>query len=234
MPPSLTASPDAAGPSADRGSGSRGPDEQDLVDRVKRGDLSGFELLMRRNNQRLYRVIRSVLRQEAEVEDAMQETYCSAFMHLDQWQGRAKFSTWLLKIGVNEALARARRKPIEVLDEHPEAQGVMERASVVRNPEEQAGQREMVAIVEAALDRLPPDHRQVFVLRVVESLDTAESAEVLGISEAAVKQRLHRAREVLQGQIEAQVGTAVAAAFGFLGQRCDRIVAGVMARIARG
>ena len=100
----------------------------------------------------------------------------------------------------------------------------------MRTPEQQVGSHEMVAIVEAAIDRLPDDYRQVLVLRMVDSLDTAETAEVLGLGEAAVRQRLHRAREMLEKDVERQVGSVMQAAFGFLGRRCDRIVAEVMRR----
>jgi RNA polymerase sigma-70 factor, ECF subfamily len=204
-------------------------DEQ-LVERVKGGDLSAFEQLMRRHNQKLYRAVRSVLRDE--VEDVMQDTYLAAFRQLHQFAGRAKFSTWLLRIGFNEALARMRRHARMVdLDELPENQTTVGgKYGTVRTPEQQASNHEVLAIVEAALDRIPDDYRQVFMLRMIDSLDTAEVADVLGLSEAAVQQRLHRARAMLQGQIEAHVGKAVRSAFGFLGSRCDRVVANVIRR----
>jgi RNA polymerase sigma-70 factor (ECF subfamily) len=219
----------------DAGSPRQKPGDDDLVERVKRGDLTAFELLMRRHNQRLYRAIRSILRTGAEVEDAMQDTYLSAFKHLDQFEGRAQFGTWLLKIGIHEALARVKRPAVVVvaLDDLPEGKGsIMERRETDRTPEQQASNHEMIALVEAALDRLPDDYRQVFMLRLVDSLDTAETADVLGLTETAVRQRLHRAREMLQGDVEAQVGSVVQSAFGFLGPRCDRIVANVMGRLS--
>lgn len=211
-----------------------GPEDQELVGRVKGGDVSAFELLMRRHNQRLYRVVRSVLGAGSEAEDAMQETYFSAFTHLGQFQGRAKFSTWLLKIGINEALGRVRRQGrVVALEDLPEDKRAMrEPDEAVPTPEQHASNRQMGAIVEAALDRLPLEYRQVFVLRMVESLDTAETAAVLGLTEDNVKQRLHRARAMLQGHIETQVGNAAQSVFGFLGARCDSVVANVMARIA--
>ena len=104
----------------------------------------------------------------------------------------------------------------------------------VRTPEQQVSNNEMVAIVEAAIDRLPDDYRQVFVLRTVDALDTAETAEVLGMGEAAVRQRLHRAREMLQADIQRQIGAAARTAFGFLGRRCDRIVANVLRQVRHG
>jgi RNA polymerase sigma-70 factor (ECF subfamily) len=207
-----------------------------LVERVRAGELAAFELLMRRHNQRLYRLVRSILHDDAEVEDVMQESYCAAFAHLDQFAGRASFLTWLLTIGRNEALARRRRRArLVAVGDAPEKESpAMEPSVPVRTPEERASSHELVALVEAAVDRLPDDYRQVFALRVLDALDTAETAEVLGLSEDAVKQRLHRARALLQGEIEARVGVAFEAAFGFLGPRCDRVVAGVMRRISGG
>ena len=206
-----------------------------LVARVRAGELAAFELLMRRHNQRLYRLVRSVLHDDAEVEDVMQETYCAAFSHLDRFEGRATFLTWLLTIGRNEALARRRRRArLVAVGELPHEESEPMESVPVRTPEERAASHEMVALVEAALDRLPDDYRQVFALRVLDSLDTAETAAVLGVSEDAVKQRLHRARALLQGEIEARVGVALESAFGFLGPRCDRVVAAVMRRISRG
>jgi RNA polymerase sigma-70 factor (ECF subfamily) len=209
-------------------------EDAQLVDRVKAGDRSGFELLMRRHNQRLFRAVRSVLRNDAEVEDVMQDAYCAAFVHLDQFQGRAKFSTWLLRIGVNEALGRLRRQRTIAIDDLSLVQGarVQNQSTPSETPEQQLSGREMVALVEKALDRLPIEYRSVFVLRVIESLDTAESADVLGLSEAAVKQRLHRAREMLQSHLATQLDAALPNTYAFLGARCDRLVANVMAKLA--
>jgi RNA polymerase sigma-70 factor (ECF subfamily) len=212
-------------------SGSRSDEE--LVERAKEGDLGAFALLMRRHNQKLYRAIRSILRSGPDIEDSMQDAYVAAFRGLPRFEGRAKFSTWLLKIGINEALGRVRRRVCFLdLDESPEELAHMEeQCGPIQTPEEQASHHQLVAIVEAALDQLPDDYRQVLMLRGVESLDTAEAAEVLGLTEAALKQRLHRARSMLLGELEGQVGAALQAAFGFLGDRCDLVVAGVMHRI---
>ena len=209
------------------------PDEQ-LVDRVKQGDLTAFELLVRRHNQRLYRAIRSVLRSGEEIEDAMQDTYFAALKHVDQFEGRAQFGTWLLKIGINEARARLRRRGrLVALDDLPDGRSIpapTAEQNPVRTPEQQVGSHEIITLVEAAIDRLPDDYRQVLVLRMVDALDTAETAEVLGLGEAAVRQRLHRARQMLEKDVERTVGSVMQSAFGFLGPRCDRIVAEVMRR----
>jgi RNA polymerase sigma-70 factor (ECF subfamily) len=220
--------------SAEAGEGIPGQTDEQLVERVKGGDLSAFELLVRRHNQRLYRAIRAVLRTGEEIEDAMQDTYFAALKHIDQFEGRAQFGTWLLKIGINEARARLRRRTrLVALDDLPEERtptSALGEQDPVRTPEQQAGNNEIIALVEAAIDRLPDDYRQVLVLRMVDALDTAQTAEVLGLAEAAVRQRLHRAREMLERDVEKRVGSVMQSAFGFLGQRCDRIVAEVMRR----
>jgi RNA polymerase sigma-70 factor (ECF subfamily) len=218
----------------DTDDGAARPTDEALVERVKQGDLSAFELLVRRHNQRLYRAVRSVLRTGEEVEDAMQDTYFAALKHIEQFEGRAQFGTWLLRIGINEARARLRRRGrLVALDDLPADKaataGLAEREPV-RTPEQQVGNHEIVAVVEAAIDRLPDDYRQVLVLRMVDALDTAQTAEVLGMGESAVRQRLHRAREMLEKDVQRQVGSVMQAAFGFLGARCDRIVAEVMRR----
>jgi RNA polymerase sigma-70 factor, ECF subfamily len=222
----------APAPANSVGAGAGHTDEQ-LVERVREGDLTAFELLVRRHNQRLYRAIRSVLRSSEEVEDAMQDTYFAALKHVDQFEGRAQFGTWLLKIGINEARARLRRRGrLVALDDVPEGQNAPSptEQNPVRTPEQQVGSHEIITLVEAAIDRLPDDYRQVLVLRMVDALDTAETAEVLGLGEAAVRQRLHRARQMLEKDVERRVGSVMQNAFGFLGPRCDRIVAEVMRR----
>jgi RNA polymerase sigma-70 factor (ECF subfamily) len=225
---------EAPAPANNVGAGAGHQADEQLVERVKQGDLTAFELLVRRHNQRLYRAIRSVLRSGEEVEDAMQDTYFAALKHVHQFEGRAQFGTWLLKIGINEARARLRRRGrLVALDDLPEAgrdPSDMAEHNPVRTPEQQVGSHEVLALVEAAIDRLPADYRQVLVLRMVDSLDTAATAEVLGLGETAVRQRLHRARQMLEKDVERTVGTVMQNAFGFLGARCDRIVAEVMRR----
>jgi RNA polymerase sigma-70 factor (ECF subfamily) len=213
-------------------------DEEVLVDWARNGDMNACEALMRRYNQRLYRAIRSVLRTDVDVEDTMQDTYVAVLRNLDQLKGRAQFGTWLLKIGTNAALARLRqRMRVVQLDDLPDLddlEPIGDRgAGDPRTPEQQVSNHEIVAIVEQAIDRLPYDYRQVFMLRTIEGLDTSETAEVLGLGEDAVRQRFHRAREMLQVDIHGQVGTAVLGmAFGFLGRRCNRIVASVLQRLS--
>jgi RNA polymerase sigma-70 factor (ECF subfamily) len=211
------------------------PSDEEVVRRVRGGDTALFEVLMRRNNQRLYRAVRAVLRDEAEAEDVMQQAYLSAFAHLHQFAGEARFSTWLLRIGVNEALGRLRqrRRHLEPIDDREDDDSTEPLAleAHMPTPEDRAAHRELAVLLESIVDGLPRTYREVFVLRLVEGLDTAETAAVLELGEEAVKQRLHRARGILQQALEAQVGASVAAAFEFHAARCDRVVAAVMLRL---
>jgi RNA polymerase sigma-70 factor (ECF subfamily) len=210
--------------------------EETLVDRARTGDMTACAALMRRYNQRLYRAIRSVLKTGSDVEDTMQDTYVAVLRNLEQFEGRAQFGTWLLKIGTNAALARMRKQMRVVqLDDLPDLDDLEPMLHVdghaPHTPEQQVSNYEMVALVEEAIDRLPYDYRQVFMLRMIEGLDTAKTAEVLGLGEDAVRQRLHRAREMLQTDIRGQDDSAIPVAFGFLGRRCNRVVANVLQRL---
>ncbi len=209
--------------------------DEELIRRIRGGDTALFEVIMRRYNTRLYRVARAILRDDAEAEDVMQQAYVNAFVHLDQFADRAKFSTWLTKIAVYEALARARRaRRIE----HPADDGDHEgtqmdhMASPHRTPEAEAYGRELSAILESAVAALPETFRTVFMLRDVEGLSTTEVAECLGVKADTVKTRLFRARAHLRRDLTARVGVEAPSAFQFHASRCDRVVAGVMARLS--
>jgi RNA polymerase sigma-70 factor, ECF subfamily len=199
-----------------------------IVERVRRGDTALFEVLMRRHNRKLYRAVRSVLRSESEIEDVMQQAYVAAFQHLDQFAGTARFSTWLIRIAVNEALARVRRSHRFV---DGAAEDVATRRSHERDPEARAADGELRRVLEEAIDGLAPSYRTVFVLREIEDLSTEEVAELLGLSVEAVKVRLHRARKQLRDALYARAGLASAEVFPFHDPRCDRVVHAVLARI---
>jgi len=205
------------------------PDEE-IVPRILAGETALFEVLMRRHNERVYRAARAILRDGREAEDVMQEAYVNAYTHLDQFDGRAQFSTWLTRIAVNEALARARtRGRYEPLDA-----GSLETfmpISSAPDPERQALGRELGALIESAVDQLGDGYRQVFMLRQVEGLSTAETAQILGVSEDVIKTRFSRARHALQNDLLERVGGAAGTAFPFGQAHCDAMVAAVMARI---
>ena len=201
--------------------------DEEIVRRVSSGDVQMFEVLMRRYNQRLYRAARAILQDDAEAEDAVQQTYLNAYRHLDQFEGCAQFSTWLTRIAVYEALARRRRVGGNPTSSHD---GLVETvASPSPDPERQAYGKEVSVLLESALAELPDGYRSVFMLREVDGLSTAETARLLGITDATVKTRLHRAKGLLQRKLHA---VTPAEAFSFDGVRCDRLVAGVMRRLA--
>src|SRR5437016_9983895 len=209
--------------------------DDEVVRRVLDGDIGLFEIIMSRYNQRLFRVARSVVKDDSEAEDIIQEAYVRAYEHLNQFEGRARFSTWLTKIAIYEAYARVRRIDYQKIDSISllEDQG-LDMKSKERNPEQQIYDGELKMVLEKAFDALPDDYRSVFMLREIEGLSTAEAAECLEISEENVKTRLHRARALLQRELYSLAATNENAAFQFLGDRCDRIVARVLQRILSG
>ena len=208
------------------------PDDT-LIEQVLAGNTGLFELLMRRYNERVYRTVRSIVRDEREVEDVMQQAYVNAFTHLHQFNGSARFSTWLTRIAMNEALARVRRQGrFDSFDEESSNVELFTTLNQSDNPERQAFAHELRDLLEWAIDRLPGGMREVFVLREVEGLSTLEVAECLGVSDDVVKTRLSRARAMLRRLLIERTGAAAAEAFRFYRPRCDRVVANVLARIA--
>ena len=205
--------------------------DDELVARVRAGDSSQFAVLIRRYNQRLYRIARAITGSESEAEDVTQQAFLSAFQHLGQFAGKAQFASWLTRIAVNEAFARSKkqRRYVELADVE-----TAPTSSATHSPEVDAIRAEARGILEAALDELAQHHRTVFVLRDVEELSTAETAAALGISVEAVRTRLHRARAALRDLLLDRFGLAAADVFPFAGERCDRIVAGVFADLERG
>lgn len=223
----------ASMPELDRAAWDALPDEA-VVQRIRGGETALFEILMRRYNQRLYRVTRSILRNDAEAEDVMQEAYVRAYEHLHQFAGKAKFSTWLTKIAVYEALGRLRRSGrTEDFDSISEM-SVHTMAKVTAdtpNPERQAYDHELRLVLEGAIDALPESYRSVFVLRVVEGLSVAETAACLDVGAETVKTRFHRARSFLRKEIHERAGIVAADVFPFHLSRCDRVVEAVFRRI---
>jgi RNA polymerase sigma-70 factor, ECF subfamily len=206
-------------------------DEQ-IVAQVVAGQTALFEVLMRRHNERIYRAARAIVRDDREAEDVMQQAYVNAYAHLRQFDGRAKFSTWLTRIAVNEALARARKQGrYEPFDEQTPAAGDVFMSRQQADPERQAFTRELGSLLESAVDSLPDGAREVFMLREIEGLSTAETAACLGVSEDVIKTRLSRARAALRRDLFERAGLAASNAFTFERPRCDRIVAAVMERI---
>jgi len=207
------------------------PCDEEIVSKVIAGEVALFEVLMRRHNQRVYRTIRAILKDEVEVEDVMQQTYICVYSKLRQFAGTAKFSTWLTKIAINEALGRIRREARFVSGQDVAQLGngtPMKLATDDANPEERAGTRELVTMLESAIDALPQSYRSVVMLREIEGMSTAEAAEVLGVTEDVVKTRLHRAKEHIRELLIERVNAKAGETFPFYAPRCDRVVARVL------
>lgn len=203
-----------------------------LVEGILAGDAFAFARMMRQHNRRLFRVARSILSDDAEAEDALQDSYIEAHRALRGFRGESRLSTWLTRIVVNQALAhrRTRRSSGDAapdLDTLPD----LGSAEIVQTPETQAMRAELRHIIESSIDHLPEAHRTVFMLRAVEGLSVDETAAVLGISAGNTKVRFLRARAQLRETLGQHLGTLLEDVFSFDGERCDRIVAHVCERL---
>ena len=211
----------------------------EIAHRIAAGDRDAFRLLMRRHNQTLYRTARSILKDDAEAEDAVQEAYLLAYRAMDGFRGEAKLSTWLVRIVANEAIARLRKRirRAEVIPLNDAAEQDALPADVAAGdawsaqPERQASRLQTRHLLEARIDQLPDAFRAVFVLRAVEELTVEETAAALAIPEATVRSRFFRARSLMRESLARDADVALEDAFAFAGERCDRIVAGVLARL---
>jgi RNA polymerase sigma-70 factor, ECF subfamily len=207
--------------------------DEEVVARVLGGDGALYEVLMRRYNQRLFRIARAILLNDHEAEDVMQDTYVRAYAALDQFAGRAKFSTWLTKIAIYEALRRsrihARERPAALRNETDESMKPLKSSRL--DPEQETQRKETALFLEQAVDSLPDIYRSVFVLREIENMSTAETACCLDVTEETVKVRLLRARQALRKDLYSRVGATSSQAFAFMGTRCDRMVRNVFVRL---
>jgi RNA polymerase sigma-70 factor (ECF subfamily) len=201
-----------------------------IVERVCAGDDGLYEILIRRHNQRLYRAIRAILRRDEDVEDVMQQAYVDAYRHLDQFRGTAKFSTWLTRIAVNRAIrsGRGARGGPQLVTPDGTDRAIEQAPSPGLDPEHTMYGHELQTILESLIDQLPDPFRVVFVLREVEGLSTAETAECLSINEDTVKTRLHRAKRLLRERLDRRLGPAARTVYRLHLTRCDRVVEGVM------
>jgi RNA polymerase sigma-70 factor, ECF subfamily len=209
--------------------------DEHIVQRVLQGEVLLFEVLMRRHNQRIYRAIRSIIRDDSECEEIMQETYVRAYEHLAQFEGRAKFSTWLTRIAVNESIkrsiARGRLDPLNREDSDGDYETMLFSDEATLSPESNAARGELAAFLEDSILALPPAYRTVLILRDLEELSTSETAEALDITDTNVKVRLHRAHELLRTQLMSRAGASGSQAFVFQAPRCNRIVDAVFHRL---
>lgn len=202
--------------------------DQQLVSLALQRDEVAVRAITRRFNRRLYRVARSILRNDSEAEDVVQETYVRAFTSLDTFRGEAGFGTWLTRIAMNEALGRLRRRrPMVDWDTHGEdrihAEIIQFPVSANNDPERTMARSEIRDVLERSIDQLPDAFRVVFVARIVEGMNVEETAELLGLRPETVKTRLHRARALLRDTLEQQLGPALTETFPFGGRRCERM-----------
>ncbi|HVQ02629.1 MAG TPA: RNA polymerase sigma factor [Burkholderiaceae bacterium] len=217
--------------------------DHEVAARAAAGDAAAFALIMRRHNRLLFRTARAILHSDAEAEDALQEAYLRAWRAIDGFRGEAKLSTWLVRIVINESLARLRRdrgaqvipldaSAIEPISDHAREEPMDDDAD--RQPEGMAMRAELRQLLEASIDRLPEAFRTVFVLRAVEEMSVEDVAAALDLPEVTVRTRLFRARGLLRERLSQHVDLALSDVFAFDGLRCDRIVAAVLARAGFG
>jgi RNA polymerase sigma-70 factor (ECF subfamily) len=214
------------------------PSDEALVARIRGGEQSGYEILMRRYNRRLFRVTRSILRDADEAQDAMQEAWLRAFTHLDSFRAPGNFAAWLTRIAINEALMKKRKDqhyaPAAAAPETEDDDSTTETPVLATTPEDLAAGGELRQLIEAAVDRLPDGFRVVFVLRAIEQLSVEETAACLDIPVPTVKTRFHRARGLMQEALYGHIQAVGLSAFDFAGARCDRMVATVLERVRSG
>lgn len=213
-------------------------DDIELVQLARRKESDAFRIIMQRHNRRLYRVARSVVADDSEAEDVVQEAYVRAFGSLGQFRGDASLATWLTRITLNEALGRLRRQrsmvDLEVLDAQPTGHSQIIPFPLMpadTDPERAAAQRQIRRLIEGAVDDLPEIFRVVFVMREIEELSTEETADLLGLPAATVKTRLHRARSALRRSLDDRLASTLREAFPFDGKRCAETADKVLLRL---
>jgi RNA polymerase sigma-70 factor (ECF subfamily) len=215
-------------------------DERDLVAFARAGAPDAFRAIMQRANQRLFRAARSLMRDDAEAEDVVQEAYVRGFTHLGEFRGEASIFTWLTRIVINEANGRLRKQRANVgLEAIDAAQSrgahviMFPNADVNQNPELDVARLQVRRLLETVIDDLPEDFRLVFIMRDVDGCSIAETASALGVREETIKTRLHRARRLLRTALSDRLASSVSEAFLFMGVRCERMTEAVMARLGQ-
>ena len=213
-------------------------DDEQLLEGARRKDRDAIRLIIKQHNQRLYRIARSIVRNDSDAEDVLQEAYVRAFTSLSQFRGEARLSTWLARIVINEALGLIRRRrpaiDIALVSTNPALDAEIIRfpgANRVPDPEMTMAQTEIRMLLERAIDKLPPTFREVLIARLVEGMSVAETAELFGIPSQTVKTRLFRARSLLRTEMVGHIGPVLGNAFPFAGERCERLTAGTLKRL---
>lgn len=217
--------------------------DAELAGRIARGDVPALQQLMRRHNQTLYRTARSILKDDAEAEDAVQEAYVLAYRAIEHFRGDSKLSTWLIRIAVNVSIQHARKlnRGAEIIDLAADRAGTREAGGefpdagmdepALEHPERAALRAETRRLIESRINRLPDAFRAVFILRAIEEMSVAETAICLDIPEATVRSRYFRAKGLLREALAREIDFCLGETFSFAAERCDRIVAGVLRQL---
>lgn len=208
--------------------------ETEIIKRILGGEKELYEILVRRNNQKLYRVIRSYLKEEAEIEDVMQNSYLIAYTKLFQFKLESSFSTWLIRIGINESLARLKKEekvyPLGNIAENDRSIRILEIPDTKQlNPQDKMIQNETKQLLEKAIDQLDIKYKTIYVMKEVEEMSLKEIAAVLDLTVANVKIRLHRSKEILKEKLYTLTNNKNVFEFGF--SRCDGMTENVMKNI---
>jgi RNA polymerase sigma-70 factor (ECF subfamily) len=215
-------------------------DDASLLALLRQGQVQAYALLMRRYNRLLFRAARGIVPDDAEAQDAVQETWLRAFTALHGFRGDASLATWLVRIVINQALQQQRKLGRLVLwdadaptedSEMPSTPAGTSHADLQESAEAAAARQQLRRRLQDAIDVLPPIYRCVFILRAVEDLSVEETADALQVSEDVVKTRYLRARALLRGQLGAEPGQSVALVHDFQGRRCDEMVSQVLAAL---
>jgi RNA polymerase sigma-70 factor, ECF subfamily len=201
------------------------PADVELARRALARDADAFRIIMQMHNQRLYRIARALTGNDGEAEDIVQEAYVKAFAHFAEFRGESALSTWLCRIVVNEALGRLRRQRLGAAFAKSAASENSD------DPERTVAQRQILNLVERAIDTLPGAYRVVLVARAIEGLSIDQTALLLGLRPETVRTRLHRARRLVRRQLDEQIGPVQLDAFPFRGRRCERLAAAVLDRL---
>jgi RNA polymerase sigma-70 factor (ECF subfamily) len=214
------------------------PEDAELLSRARGNDRRAIRLIIQRHNQRLFRIARSIVRDDSEAEDVLQEAYCNAFTNLDKFRGESHIGTWLARIVVNEALGRLRRRrptmPLTAVEESPAlAARIIPFPSTTSQPDPETAmaQREIRVLLERAIDSIPQVFRTTLVARLIEGMSIEETARLFGVLPETVKTRLHRGRRLLKLEMEKHLGKLLGDAFPFAGRRCERLTEEVLRRL---
>jgi RNA polymerase sigma factor (sigma-70 family) len=200
-----------------------------IIEDILNGDKQKYALLMRKYNQRLYRIGKGYLKDEAEIEDVMQEAYIKGYQSLSKFENRSEFATWITRILINECLQRLKKKTRATLIDNNEENNEIMNLTDKTNPEKESLNKELKRNLEETIAQLPEKYRSIFIMREIEKMSIAETCDALDITESNVKIRLNRAKEMLRNSLMTTYPTGALYEFNLV--RCDRIAANVLSRI---